>query len=88
MSHKPKHTQEKKLFLPIYNFAYDVVLRKYISVDISRIDYFLQDRGYKFNVLMPFPAVFVLLQNVINGFILYKSEKRPLFGLTMYVCAQ
>ena len=25
-------------------------------------------------VLMPFPAVFVLLENVINGFILYKSE--------------
>lgn len=23
---------------------------------------------------MPFPAVFVLLENVINGFILYKSE--------------
>ena len=66
--------KRKKLFLPIYNFAYYV---------ISNIDFRMYSKDEKNTnrtshrnavVLMPFPAVFVLLENVINGFILYKSE--------------
>ena len=73
MSHKSTHTREKNYSCPF------TILHIIWS---QNIDFFfiLTNQNYwighilRVLVLMPFPAVFVLLENVINGFILYKSE--------------
>ena len=75
MSHKPKHTQEKKNYFCPFTILH-IMWSQNIDFRLYSKDEKNTNRTSHRNavVLMPFPAVFVLLENVINGFILYKSE--------------